>query len=278
VRRAALALAAALAGCAGDEAGRAYLQGYRAAEAAGTPFAPVTDRLPAASLSQAYRLQHRLVAARVRGGDRVAGYKGGLMSAASLKARGVAEPLAGVLFASGRVAAGGTASLCGYRKASLELKLGYLLGAGIARATDAVSVRRAVTAVVPVIDLPDIGYQDPDLYGAVDMAAANVSAFRFVQGGVSRPDAHDLDALPVALARDGREMARGVGRESLGDQWASLATVLRVTRAAGYRPAEGDLVITGKIGDRIWLIPGRYRADYGPLGAVPFTVEACTRR
>lgn len=254
MRRVALA-ALLLAGCAG---GGDYLAGFTAAERQSVPFAPITATRPGTTMPEAYRLQRRYVRTRLRAGDRIAGYKGGLMSKASLAGRGVSEPLVGVLFAVGSAGDGATISLCGYRRAAFELKIGHRDG-----------------QVLPVIDLPDIAYRDPDHYGAVDMVAANISASRYVPGVAQPADGHDLDALRVTLTRDGQAIAAGTAGESLGGQIASLATVRRLSVLAGYAPRRDDLIATGKIGDRGWLLPGRYVADYGPLGRVTFTVEGC---
>jgi len=268
----ALTLSACAAGSADDHA---YLRQFTAAEKAGRPFVPITEAAPGATMDQAYRIQVRLVAARVARGDRVAGYKGGLMSAASLRQRGVSEPLVGVLFASGRAESGAQVSLCGYRRASFEVKLGFVFSRSVPADADAETVRRAVSAVVPVIDLPDIGYRNPDSYGAVDMVAANVSAARWVIGTPQAPASTDLDALRATMARDGQALASGLGRESLGGQWASLHRVIGRVAASGRLVRAGDIVITGKIGERGWLPPGSYQADYGALGRVGFTVSAC---
>ena len=269
----------ALAACAsGTTADRAYLRGFARAEAAGTPFAPITDSEPQAGMDAAYRLQRQLVAARTARGDRIAGFKGGLMSAASMRARGVTKPLAGVLFASGAAASGDALSLCGYRKASFELKLGFVFSRAVSRLpADAAALRQSVGTVMPVIDLPDIAYRDPDHYGAVDMVAANISAARYVRGKPGLTDAADLDALKVVLSRDGQPVASGMGRESMGNQWDSLLTVTREILLSGRQIAPGQLVLTGKIGDRGWLVPGDYRADYGPLGTVAFGVKPCVK-
>jgi 2-keto-4-pentenoate hydratase len=259
-----------LAGCAMDGSGRRYLAGFSAAERAGTPFDPVTSVRPRTTLAEAYRLQDRYVRQRVRAGDGVVGYKGGLMSLTSLRSRGVTEPLVAALFASGRADDGATISLCGYRKASFELKLGYILDAPSPGAPPSGSV-------LPVIDLPDIAYRDPDHYGAVDMVAANVSVARYVRGTPRSRDGVNLDKLRVTLSRAGEPIASGIGGESLGGQQESLATLIAQARKSGRTPAAGDLIVTGKIGDRGWLTPGRYVADYGPLGRVSFTVAACAR-
>jgi 2-keto-4-pentenoate hydratase len=262
---------ATLAACATDRADRTYLGPFIAAERAATPFDPITASQPTTDFAGAYRMQQRYVRHRLRTGDTVAGYKGGLMSHASLKARNVAEPLVGVVFASGRADDGATISLCGYRKASFELKLGYLLPSSSADPSRGVMV-------LPVIDLPDIAYRDPDHYGAIDMVAANVSAARYVRGAMRDADGVDLDGVRVSLTRDGQPMASGLSAESLGGQRRSLDTVLTLARRTGRDARPGDLIVTGKIGDRGWLLPGRYSANYGPLGMVRFTVVACAVR
>lgn len=269
--------AALLASCAGPTAqDRAYIAGFEAAARAVVPFAPVTDSQPRLDLPGAYRLQRQLVARRIAKGDRVAGYKGGLMSQASLKARGVSEPLVGVLFRSDLLDSGSPVSLCGYRKASFEMKLGFLFSRAVTTPpADGAALRESVAGIVPVVDLPDIAYRNPDRYSAVDMVAANVSAFRYVRGTEHEPQDLDLDPLAVSMARDGRPLTSGRGSESFGNQWASLAMVVRQILASGRRIAAGDLVITGKIGERGWLPPGDYRADYGPLGTVSFAVTPC---
>ncbi len=244
-----------LTGCA---SGEDYLTRFAAAERHALPFAPISATLPKTTMAQAYRLQRRYVGARLRAGDRVAGYKGGLMSHASLAGRGVIEPLVGVLFVAGGADDGATISLCGYRRAAFELKLGHRNG-----------------QVLPIIDLPDIAYRDPDHYGAIDMVAANISAARYVHGATQATDGHDLDALRVTLSRDGRAIASGTAGESLGGQVASLASLRSLAGRAGYAPRAADLIVTGKIGDRGWLLPGKYVADYGALGRVTFIVAAC---
>ncbi|QJU58366.1 hypothetical protein HL653_11805 [Sphingomonas sp. AP4-R1] len=277
LRIAAACGAAMLAGCATlPPADRAYLDAYDTAEKAGRPFTPVTDTHASLTLPGAYRVQAALVRRRLATGDRIAGYKGGLMSQASLKARGVAEPLSAVLFRSGQVDSGTPVSLCGYRKGSFEMKLGFIFGRAPRHpARDAATLMQAVTRVVPVVDLPDIGYRNPDAYSAVDMIAANVSAARYVVGRTGPPGVLDLDALAVAMTRDGMPITKGFGRESFGSQRESLLAVVRAIARSGHRVKAGDLVITGKIGERGWLPPGAYLADYGPLGVVRFSAESC---
>ena len=270
------AVALALAACAtaAPDPASDYLAGHVAAARAGRPFVPATEAAAGMDMDQAYALQRRLVAAQVARGDRVAGFKGGLMSKKSLADRGVTEPLIGALLASGE--SHGEVSLCGYRAGIFELKLGYIFDAPVTRRlTSVAELKSRVRAVQPVVELPDIAYRDPARYGALDMVAANITAARYVRGVAAAPDALDLDALQVRLTRDGQAVAQGYGRESLGGQWESLLTLVNLIVERGGAIRSGQFVITGKIGDKGDITPGAYAADYGSLGVVSFSVRPC---
>ena len=77
------------------------------------------------------------------------------------------------------------------------------------------------------------------------------------------------------MSRDGQRITGGLGSESIGNQWNSLLTVVRLILSTGRTIQAGDLVLSGKIGDREWLPPGSYLGDFGALGDVRFTVQPC---
>jgi len=256
-----------------------YLSDFQAAQRSGRTFSPATEVLPNLTLPEAYALQRRLVASEERSGNVVIGFKGGLMSAKSLADRGVTEPLVGSLFISGDLSSGAEVSLCGYRRAAFELKLGYIFRSPVTEKVATVDDLAAlVDSVQPIAELPDIAYRDDKTYNAVDMAAANISSARFVRGTARPLGTIDLDNLRVSLSRDATRVASGTGRDSLGSQWESLRTVVNLVIANGGRIAPGEIVITGKIGAKGDLLPGYYSADYDALGALNFTVSKCASR
>jgi 2-keto-4-pentenoate hydratase len=255
------------------------MAGFAEGEAKAHTFAPITDLDKTVTMAQAYALQKRIVANRLASGDKVTGFKGGLMSAKSLAGRGVTEPLTGVLFASGAVASGQGASLCGYRRAAFEMKLGYVFSKPVKSPLASVAqLKTYVQAVRPVVELPDIAYRDAKTYGAIDMAAANISSARYVLGPASRPGVTDLNAVTVTMRRGGDVITTGKGSDSLGDQWESLRTVVNRVIANGSTVSAGNLVITGKIGDKGDITPARYSADFGPLGKVAFEAQPCKKQ
>ncbi len=256
-----------------------YLTEFQRAETNSNTFSPITDFSHNASIGEAYRVQKRIVAYRLANADRIAGYKGGLMSAKSLSDKGVNQPITGVLFSSGALASPATAKLCGYRRAAFEMKIGYVFGATVRTPVATVDqVKALVSAVRPVVDLPDIAYRDENTYGAIDMIAANISSSRFVEGAPTKPNAIDLDALTVSMTRDGAPVTRGTGKDSLGDQWESLRTLINIIVANRGQIDKGWIILTGKIGDKGTATPGRYIASYGPLGEIQFQIQACPGR
>jgi 2-keto-4-pentenoate hydratase len=253
-----------------------YLQQYTQAEKAGSLFRPVTEMSPGITLPQAYAIQRKVVAQHQAAGDRVVGYKGSLMSQKSLTDRGVKEPLSGTLFASGSVESGTVVSLCGYRRPIIEMKLGFIISKLISRPVASVAdLKGAVASVVPVVELPDIAYRDDKTYGAIDMAAANITASKFVRGTPHAVANTDLNAIEASISRGGEVLAKGVGSESLGEQWESLRTVINLLVANGFKIEPGYIVLSGKIGDKANVPPGAYAATFGPLGPVRFDARAC---
>lgn len=246
------------------------------AERSGKTFAQATTFVAALDEGRAYAIQHALVSQRLKRGDRVAGFKSGLMSARSLSDRKASRPLVGALFRAGQASTGAGISLCGYRRPALEMKIGFVFARAVrTRLASIESLKARVGGVVPVVELPDIAYADGRNYLALDMIAANISSARFVRGGTVQVPAGDLDRLPVEITRDGAPVARGHGGESLDGQWSSLLTMVNILIENGYTIAPGQFVLTGKIGDKVDVIPGSYRADYGPIGAVDFSIAGC---
>lgn len=254
-----------------------YLRDFETAERSGRTFLPATEVMPSIAMTEAYTLQRRLVDSRRHSGDRVVGFKAGLMSAKSLADRNVTEPVIAPLFLSGNLSSDARVDLCGYRRAVFEAKLGFVFGAKIDQPLNSVvALKSVVSAVQPIMDLPDIAYRDDRNYGAIDMVAAMISSARFVRGTTSSIDAADFNDLTVSVSRGDVTLTLGKGRESLDDQWRSLLTVVNLIIANGYVIDSGQIVITGKIGDKGDLRPGSYRGDYGPLGDIRFDAVSCT--
>lgn len=272
-------LAGACAGCTTESTNNRYLDEFEAANKGGTTFTPATKVISGLNLTRAYRLQRILVARRQANGERLAGFKSGLMSTGSLAARHVSEPIVGALFVSGAVQSGGNISLCGYRRPALESKLGYVFRRSVTKPLSSIAeLTGALASVRPVIELPDIAYDNEQNYQALDMVAANVTAARYVLGtdySIRSLQPKELDELNILVTRDAVISSQGTAGESLGSQLPSLLIVVNQLIGRGYHIKPGMMVLTGKIGAKVNVVPGVYMGDFGELGRVKFAVRAC---
>ena len=254
----------------------AYVAAIVAADRESRTFAPASEVISSLDLTAAYRIQRELVRRRLASGDRIAGFKSGLMSAMSLADRNATEPLVGVLFASGDYRGGSMVDICEYRRPAFEMKLGFTFESSVRGRLGSIDeLKQHIANVQPVIELPDIAYANDKTYQALDMVAANISSAKFVRGVSRKVGDLDLDAIQASIEHDGRELTRGVGKQSLDGQWSSLLVVVNLIVANGRHIRPGQVVLTGKIGDKKDLHPGAYRANYGPLGTTDFQIAHC---
>lgn len=227
--------------------------------------APAGAVLGELSDAEAYAVQDRLVA-RLSGDRGIAGLKGGNM------APGAGPPIYGVLLRSGERPPAETLRLSDFRLLALETEIGFVMGRRIdARIDDIESLKGAVRSIVPAVELPDFPFQSIGGLKSTDIIAANVAARAYVVGA---PAAGRIDPnlVEVRLTYQGTEVNRGQGSALFGDQWRALQWIVNASVARG-RPIEpGFLIITGTLGRAVPAKAGRYRADYGALGAIEFEI------
>jgi len=212
--------------------------------------------------------------------ERIIGYKAGLTSAAGQAKFAVSEPLSGVLFNSGAQPLSADLHRSQFGQLMVETELGFRLNTSVTTPITSVTELKSMVAfVLPVIELPDLGFAKPDmsqsakLTGA-DIIAANVAAHSFIFGP-EIPINHtpDLNQLSVSLTRDGKTINQGKGSDALGDQWQALLWLVNQLIAQGYSITDEQVLITGALGQMLPAKVGQYRAEFGPLGHVNFSVK-----
>lgn len=212
--------------------------------------------------------------------ERIIGYKAGLTSAAGQAKFAISEPLSGVLFNSGTQPLSSDLHRSQFGQLMVETELGFRLNTSVTTPITSVAELKSLVAfVLPVIELPDLGFAKPDmsqsanLTGA-DIIAANVAAHSFIFGP-EIPINHtpDLNQLSVSLTRDGKTINQGKGSDALGDQWQALLWLVNQLIAQGYSITDEQVLITGALGQMLPAKVGQYRAEFGPLGHVNFSVK-----
>ena len=211
---------------------------------------------PELGFDEAYRVQQAVVAAVA--GDRIAGRKAGMTSAAMRQQFGVDRPLLATLYEAGRLAPG--AAFPSLPGVMLECEIGLVVDAG-----------GAPQSVGPVIEVPRMAFADSDDLTAPNMIACSIAADRFIAGR-QLPLLDRYDQVQVVLGRNGETLSSAPATEALDGPLAALEWMLEESRLRGFPVADGMLFITGACGGLHPAKPGRYAADYGPLGSIEFTV------
>ena len=242
------------------------------------PIPVLSQHDPALTVERAYAVQRAYVRRRLAS-DQIAGFKLGLTSNAAQKRFGLTAPAAGVLLASGRRTGSPTIDRAAFKMLMIETEIGFVVGQRIARPLkDEAALEPRIRAVMPVIELPDLGFQDMKHLKGVDIIAANVSAVQFIIGQERKATGVDLNAVAVALALNAQVVNRGKGADARGDQWHAALWLVNTTVKQGWTIEPGHILITGALGKMMPGHPGEYVADFGDLGQVRFEIaEESTR-
>jgi len=161
-----------------------------------------------------------------------------------------------------------------FQQPMIETEIGFVLGQAITRPLGEVpELHEKIRAVAPVIELPDLGFADMEHLKAVDIVAANVSAFQFIVGRKRGLEGMDLNNINAVLRLEGEEVNRGEGRDAMGDQWRAALWLVNTMVELGWRMEPGQIIITGALGNMIPGKPGAYVADFGALGQISFVIE-----
>jgi len=243
----------------------------KADHAAGNPLPLASAEGADLDLPAAYAIQRAYVRARLET-ESIAGFKAGATAPGPQKVFGLAEPISGVLFASGLRHNGATVGLAEFRTLMLEVELGFRLGRAITRPPqDVAALREAVDAVLPMVELAEIPFGGAPFTG-LDLIAANSASCAFMAGGEPDWRATDLNALRVRFSRDAVLLHEASASEVMGDQWQALRWLIERILAQGYRLEPGHLLMTGSIGAAHPGKSGAYLADFGEFGRVAFQI------
>jgi len=237
-------------------------------------FIPVlSDRYPELDVESAYLVQKSYVQRRLEN-DRTAGFKAGLTSETTQKRFGVNFSVLGVLLSSGKKVSGSIIESSSFKLPIIETEVGFVVEKTISHPLKDVSeLRDHIHSIMPVVELPDLGFQDLKNVKAVDIIASNVSASEFIVGQENELKKTDLDKTTVTLTRDGKVVNQGKGSDTLGGQWKTALWLVNAVVKQGWKIEPGQILITGALGTMIPAKKGRYVADYESLGKVWFEVK-----
>ncbi|HWP93655.1 MAG TPA: fumarylacetoacetate hydrolase family protein [Thermodesulfobacteriota bacterium] len=243
------------------------------AEGQNQPIPVLSVRYPELDIQTAYEVQKAYVRKWLVN-DKIAGFKAGLTSPEIQRKFGVEFPVAGVLFESGKKGDKAVISISDFKTLMIETEIGFMVGRPITRQIEDVSeLRWHIKAIMPVIELPDLGYEDLKKLKAVDIIASNVSATQFIVGQEKGLNGLNPNDLTVALSLDGQLVNQGKGSDALGDQWEAALWLVNFLVNQGWEIKPGQILITGVLGKMLPGKPGNYVANYGNLGKIRFEIR-----
>ena len=210
------------------------------------------------TLDEAYDLQRSVFDAVA--GAPPAGIKAGVTSDQLQKVFRVEHALLGRLYPAGAMASGD--SFTATPGKLIECELGVVVN------TDGQPI-----AVCPALEFAYAGFANPGDASAPYLTAGNVAADQFLAGNrVPWEDAPDLSAVRLRLYRNDEPVNEAQVDESLGGPSKAAAWITTEALQRGFVIPDDCLLMTGACGQVLPAEPGHYRADYGPLGELRFSI------
>jgi 2-keto-4-pentenoate hydratase len=228
---------------------------------------------PDLDVKTAYMVQNAYVEQRLAK-NKIAGFKAGLTAEVSWKRFGLKGPVAGVLFASGKRKNNSIIDKTAFKTLMMEIEIGFVIGKSIHHPLkDTSELKDHTWEVVPVVELPELGFTDMQKLKGPDIIAANIGAAQFIVGEKQKINNLDLDALQVTLRKDGEVINRGKGTDALAGQWEAALWLVNTMVKQGWKIEPGHIIITGALGRMVPGRPGNYTADYESLGTITFKIN-----
>jgi 2-keto-4-pentenoate hydratase len=222
----------------------------------------------------AYKFQKSVVKHLQKTHGPVVGYKGGLTSPGARKRFKVRSAVTGHLLQKMILKPGTMVEVKGFVRPFIEVEVAFVMAKPVKRPIKWIkNLKKMVKAVGPAIELPDICFADMKNLSGLDIIAANVAPRYVIIGRTMPPAALKLDQLAVSLSYNGKVVRKGVAKAVLGGQWKGLRWVINNILRHGGQIKAGDVIITGAMAPLWPGKPGKYVADYGPLGKIAFTLK-----
>lgn len=225
---------------------------------------------PSLTIEDAYRIQELIIAGRMRGGRRQAGWKLGLTSSDP-----PATPIVGTLLSDMVLASGAELDLATMVAPMVEAEVVVRIGEAIDRRQSIDELLSGAHEIGPGLEVID--YRTVDSVGVIDWIADNSTVAYAVVGQFVPINAVDPAGIEVRLSGSGRDLATGRGQQVMGNPVAAVAWLSEHLVTRGQRLQRGDVILTGSLTghhrvDSPDLVD--FAADFGGLGTVTVSFRA----
>ena len=225
------------------------------------------------SLDDAYEVQKRLIARRLKRGEARVGVKMGLTSRAKCLQMGISDIIWGRLTNAMIVEDGGPLRRSSFVHPRVEPEIAFLLKSRLIGNVTPLQALSAVEAIAPAMEIIDSRYADFK-FSLTDVIADNASSSGFVTGAWHRADM-DFSNLGLVMSFGGRAVQVGSTAAILGDPLRALAAAARFAAEAGEPLQPGWIVMAGGATAAEPLVRGTWvEMEMQHLGRVAFSVQA----
>ena len=221
----------------------------------------------------AYQVQKAYVERRLVH-DQIGGFKAGLTSKEAQKHYGFYEPVAGVLYASGKLEGSPIVDHSKFGYLLVDQEIGFEIGARIAEPLkDVASLKSRVRLLRPMFEIADAGSaEDFEHVRMLDLVAENCGSAEYIAGSPKEQDEVDLNQLLFITTQGDEEVNRWEGKHSDDDQWEAALWLANAAVSHGWKIEPGYILMSGALGTFIGT-PGRYRGEFGGLGIIEFEIK-----
>lgn len=208
-------------------------------------------------LPQAYALQHQVTQLRSPAGR--GGIKLGVTTQAAQAYFGIDHPLVGSLYEDARL--GPESSIPYLEGRNLETEFAIL-----------VDKEGQPKAIAPAIEIVYVSFSRKKDMSASSLVLCNLGADLFVVGDFLPWNAPHQDVTGV-LSRNGDAVNSASMNDALEGPARALPWVWTEIQRRGYKPDGETLIMMGACGSVVPAEKGDYRADYGEMGALGFSIQ-----
>lgn len=263
--------ASSVAAAPATDIGARYVEEMNSADINRLPVAPLSKVAPEISLTESYKIQDMLIESRLAAGERISGYKAGLVKPGQRLGERPATAIFGALFQSGEKEPGALINRSSFRLLVVEGEIAYTFARPVRSTVGSVEeLRQMVASIRPAVELPDLSLDAP-IQSEQDLVAINVGSAAYIFGRTFPPDT-PVRALEAALTRNGETLTYGGLQDAVGESWPNLLKLVNLIVSHGHGIEAGQTILSGAI----FAVPnpqaGSYAADFGALGTIKFDV------
>ncbi len=218
---------------------------------------PLSSRHADLTIDDAYRIQQRLNALRVKGGERVIGKKIGVTSQVVMDMLGVYQPDFGLLTDAMLYKEGDAIPISSLIQPKAEGEIAFLLkrdlqGPGVT-AEDVLAATQSVMACFEIVDSRIRDWK----IRIEDTVADNASCGAFVLGNFIA-DPHDVDLVGCAmeLEKNGEIVTTGTGSAALGNPLEAVAWLANTLSHLNESLKAGEVVLSGSLAAMVPVVAG----------------------